>query len=227
MRVARNPEKEMEASVAKYRNGINGSFHGKVGTVVGVSWRGVDYFRSLPGKSNQQPTEKQLRQRKLLSDVSSWLRSIREVITIGYQQFTEGPTPMNMAISNLMKHAIKVDEGVKGIDYTRAVISRGELLSSWFATPAAAGGAALFLSWANYRPSAFNADDDLITVVVYNTAKEKFVTFHEVACRKDREALLQLPGSFTGDAVHLYVLFVAAAGDAVSTSNYLGELTIL
>jgi len=35
-----------------YNKGILGAFYGKVGTVVGSTWRGKDVMRSLPRKSN-------------------------------------------------------------------------------------------------------------------------------------------------------------------------------
>jgi len=45
------------------RKGILGGFSGKVGTVVGASWKTTSYMRSLPKKGNNPRTLAQRRQR--------------------------------------------------------------------------------------------------------------------------------------------------------------------
>ena len=40
-----------------YNKGILGPFSGKVGTVVGASWRGKDVMRSLPKKTDRTPDD--------------------------------------------------------------------------------------------------------------------------------------------------------------------------
>ena len=39
-----------------YNKGILGAFSGKVGPVVGATWRGKDVMRSLPKKTNRLAT---------------------------------------------------------------------------------------------------------------------------------------------------------------------------
>lgn len=62
--------------------------------------------------------------------------------------------------------------------------------------------------------------------MVYNPAKQAFVTFEDVAQRGDKEALLQLPAEYTGDSVHCWQHFVNTEGNMVSTSVYLGEIVV-
>jgi len=45
------------------KKGILGGFSGKVGTVVGSSWKGISYMRSLPLKVRNPRTLRQLDQR--------------------------------------------------------------------------------------------------------------------------------------------------------------------
>jgi hypothetical protein len=45
------------------KKGILGGFSGKVGTVVGASWRGISYMRSLPQKVRNPRTQGQRSQR--------------------------------------------------------------------------------------------------------------------------------------------------------------------
>ncbi len=56
--------------MTKVNNGINGPFSGKVGSVVGVNCRGVNYISAKPNKSQKgKPSVKQLAQRVRMSVV--------------------------------------------------------------------------------------------------------------------------------------------------------------
>jgi len=41
--------------MATLKNGPNEGFSGKVGSVVGSSWKGIDYIRGLPAKRKNKP----------------------------------------------------------------------------------------------------------------------------------------------------------------------------
>ena len=44
------------------KKGILGGFSGKVGNVVGASWKGIDYIRSLPSTVRNPRTPRQVKQ---------------------------------------------------------------------------------------------------------------------------------------------------------------------
>ena len=67
-----------------YNKGILGPFSGKVGTVIGVTWRGMDIMRSLPKKGNHTPTAIQLLQREKFSFVTDFLTPINPVLSRFY-----------------------------------------------------------------------------------------------------------------------------------------------
>jgi hypothetical protein len=213
--------------MARYKNGINGAFSGKVGTVVGSSWRGIDLMRSLPEPSKKAPTEKQLNQRFVFAMVNSWLKPLRALIWIGYQIFTGNKTPMNGCVSYHMKHAVDGDSPIEYvINFAKVILSRGELLVPFIKEVLGLIDAVLHIKWENAGASIFNNDDDRATFVVYNPTKKTFVTFEQVAQRTDKEVMLQLPPGYTNDTVHCWQHFVNAEGNAVSTSIYVGEIVV-
>ncbi|WP_254050349.1 DUF6266 family protein, partial [Myroides sp. N17-2] len=57
--------------MAEIKQGILGPVNGKVGTVVGATWRGVNYIRAKPRKSRKKPSMKQLLQWDKMSLVST------------------------------------------------------------------------------------------------------------------------------------------------------------
>lgn len=212
--------------MARYKKGVNGPFTGKVGHVVGVKWRGIDYMRSLAEPSSVGPSKKQLRHRQTFAMISSWLKPLRALIKIGFQQASIGKTAMNEAFQLLYRTALKEVGGEILIDYPKVIFSRGDLLISLVRELLSVPDAAIHVKWENALGSVFNKDEDQATFVVYNPNKQKFVTFQNAADRANREVSLQLPGAFIGDVVHCWMQYANAEGDQVSTTVYLGAILV-
>lgn len=213
--------------MARYKNGINGAFHGKAGTVVGASWRGIDYVRSVADTSRIKWSEAQINQRILFALVVNWIKPLWSVINLGYQVFKNRKTPLNAAVGYHMKEAVIGEAPDFEIDFSKAIFSVGELLMSLIKELAGLGNAMLRISWDNIAQSVYSCDSDRAIVIIYNADKQQFVSFIYSAMRADRQALLQLPNGFVGDAVHCYMFFANEKGDKVSTSQYLGEVVVV
>lgn len=212
--------------MARYKNGINGPVSGKIGNVVGASWRGIDYLRTIQETRSRTFSDKQQNQQFLMGMVSKWLKPLKLIIEIGYQIFVTGKTPMNGCVSYHMKHAVTGNSPLEYvINFAKVIFSRGELLIPLIREMLGLMDAVLHIKWDNASTSIFNNDDDKATIVVYNPAKQAFVSFENVAQRADKEAVLQLPAAYAGDRVHCWQHFVNANGDAVSTTVYLGEVS--
>jgi hypothetical protein len=212
--------------MGKYKNGINGPFSGKVGKVVGVSRRGVDFMRSLPDIKVDNPSEKQVRQRNILAMISSWLKPIAAVIAIGFRVFAGGKSGVNEAFALISKEALLINGNDISIDYKNVVLSKGELLVSFVFEIIGLIDSLLHIKWSNSNASSFNNADDKATFIIYNPIKEKFVSFVGVANRDAEQAELKLPTNFSGDTVHCWMQYVDVVGEKVSTSTYLGEILI-
>lgn len=59
--------------MAEIELGILGGVRGKVGTVVGSTWRGKNVIRSKPRKSRRQASDKQVDQRRKFKIVANFL----------------------------------------------------------------------------------------------------------------------------------------------------------
>lgn len=212
--------------MARYKNGVNGAFSGKVGTVIGATCRGIDYMRGLPDLSGVTATKKQLDQRLKFALVMGWLKPLLSLINIGYQVLTGYKTPMNRAVSYHLTEATTGEGPDYRIDFKKAIFSRGELLVSWILEVLCLVNAVLTIKWENGPVSAFSKANDKASFIIYNPVKQEFVTFPDVAVRAEQEISLQLPVVFAGDQVHGWMQYTNADGDAVSTSLYLGEIQV-
>jgi len=167
-----------------------------------------------------------MNQRLVFALVTGWLKPLRDLIWIGFQGFKGSKTPMNGCVSFVMKEAITGEGRQSNIDFPKVVFSRGELFISLIREFTSIADTPLYIKWENGPASAFNNADDKATFIVYNPVKEKFVTFEGVARRADLEKTLQFPANFKNDTVHCWIHYVNVAGDAVSTSIYLGNAAI-
>jgi hypothetical protein len=219
-------EHKQKKKMARYKNGINGSVSGKVGTVVGASWRGIDYVRSSGDTSKMKWSEAQVNQRILFALVMNWIRPMLSIINIGYQVFKKRKTPLNAAVGYHIKEAVTGDAPAYEIDFSKAIFSVGELLISLVREMVAMGDSVLHINWDNIAESIYSSGNDKATFIVYNPAKAQFVNFVNEVKRNEQEVMLQLPGKFASDRVHVYMLYTSEKGDQVSTSQYLGEITV-
>lgn len=212
--------------MAKYKNGITGSFSGKIGPVVGATNRGVDYMRSLPEKITKPASVAQQNRRVIFALVVAWLRPLQKLINVGYQVFTGSKTPMNGAVSYHIKEAVVQDGTGFSIDFAKAILSRGELLVSFIRSVLLQMDSTLHITWESGPLSAFCNASDRASFVVYNVNKQKFATFKNVAARSDRAVMLKLPRGYVDDVLHGWMHFVNEKGDQVSTSVYMGQLAV-
>ena len=107
------------------------------------------------------------------------------------------------------------------------VFSRGELFISLIKEALSLPGCILNIKWEDGPASFFCKDDDKTTFIVYNPAKEQFVTFQNITTRSAKEVSLKLPDKFKNDTVHCWKHYVNVEENAVSTGVYIGEIMVL
>ncbi|WP_256007204.1 DUF6266 family protein [Pedobacter deserti] len=211
--------------MAKYKQGINGAFSGKVGTVVGASWLGIEYMRSLPRPSSKPPTPEQLNQRQKMTLFRKFLLGLDDFIALGFQNF-EQATPMNAAISYNMLHAVAGTYPEQRIDFPNLVFTKGDLQGAWSATATSETPNTVDFGWTNGSFSKLRAAGDKAQLVTYCPEKRLFVKLRDAAQREDGQARLIMPNGLSGLTVHCYLSFFSADGKLSSASEYLGEVTV-
>ena len=203
--------------MARYKNGVNGPFSGKVGNVVGAVRRGTPYMRGLPEQNGKAASQAQLDQRALFAMVVCWLKPLRLLIEVGYQHYIGSKTPMNGCVSHHLKEAVIGEAPDFSIDYAKAVFSRGELMISLVREVTVEAGG-LRIKWDNAAVSVLNNDDDLATFVVYHSVERRFMVFKDVAERSEKAVLLEMPDGLEG--VHCWMQYRNRSGDLVSTTVF-------
>ena len=66
------------------KQGILGGFSGKVGTVIGSSWKGQSVMRGIAPHRTDAKTDKQIAQRQKFAVVMKFVHSMVQFIRIGF-----------------------------------------------------------------------------------------------------------------------------------------------
>lgn len=210
-----------------YIKGVLGGFSGKVGPVIGVRWRGKNVMRSLPTPSNLPPTEAQEVQRIKFSRVSKFLFPLRQIIGMFFGQPTADKSRYNLATSYHLKEAVTVVNNVGEIDYSKVLISRGDLQGVQGTTLAAAANQVLQLSWTDNSGQPMANATDQLYVVCYAPTQNWYELFTPAGERQDASITVTLPNYFVGETVQVWATFVNINAGIAATSSYLGTATIV
>ncbi len=212
--------------MARFIKGITGSYQGKIGNIVGSSWRGIDYIRSLPKKSSKAASEDQLAQRMKFGMTTSFLKSIKDVLMLGFSDNKQKTkTGYNVAFQQFINNAFQGAYPNFTIDYTVVKIASGSLASLIGLQTTESAPKVLTLAW-DPIGNRFNAfDDDQVLVILYDQVDNLFFAY-EGASRVDATMDIVLPDSYTGKTIVGWSFNINRDGETTSSSQYLGEFVL-
>lgn len=219
--------------MARISKGILGGVSGKVGNVVGGNWKGIDYLRILPASVANPKTPKQMDQRTKFMKVINFLQPLTDVIRIGFKAYATKMTAFNAAMSYNFKHAITGSFPGYEIDYTKALISRGNLTGLHNPIASSDLAAQVSFSWDDNSGDGNALGTDKAMVVAINPVKEKATYVIEAASRVDGSANLTVPATWSGDTVHCFICMTVLDAlinngnkKAISNSAYAGDVLV-
>lgn len=212
--------------MGKIFTGVNGGFFGKVGSVIGASWRSINYMRGLSKPSDRTPTEKQQAQRLRFSITVKFLKQIRDLLNSGYaNEDTSKATGYNLAVRETLLHAIKGDYPDYSIDYPKVVLSKGSLYGTTAAHITSTEVGKVDVSWKCVLNDLNSFAGDKVMVVLYNPAKKLFVTDSSSA-RQAEKVTIDVTSDFTGDSVYCWLYFTSQEKKRLSETVYAGEILV-
>lgn len=213
--------------MATFNKGILGGFSGKVGTVVGFNWRGLDVMRSLPKKGSRLASERQLEVRARFSVTARFLAPLKSLLSDYFGQPSGQKSRYNLAFSYHNLEALTGTYPDYEIDFPKVIITKGELLGLEQPVLEAQSNATLKFTWTNNTGVGEAKATDALLVVVFNPARELFAYQTQAANRDQSSYLFDLPDNWVGDTVHTWVGMVDAEGKKCSSSVYLNAVVLV
>ena len=211
--------------MGRYLKGILGSFNGKIGTVIGSTWKGIDYMKSLPKKSKKAPSDKQMIQRVKFALISSFLQPISTLVNLGYKNVATNVTGYNAATSQIFGSAITGTYPDFGIDFSKVLISKGILSIPSNVSLSSPASGKIRVNWDNNSGSGVSNTTDKAIILVVNP--ETLLNYYTTSgdTRNSGGQTLDLV-DFKGQEVHIWMAFISEDGNTLSTSVYAGSIEV-
>jgi hypothetical protein len=212
--------------MGKISQGILGGLSGKVGNIIGGSWKGIDYIRIKPSSVANPRTEGQVNQRNKFSATIQFLQPNKDFLNVGYKAFAVKKTAFNSAMSYVLNNAIAGTAPNFNVDYSLALLSKGNLSTPLNGGVDLATANQVTFDWDDNSADGNANATDKAMVLAYNPSKKESTYNLGGAQRSITSQILTLPTSYTGDTIQLFMAFVSEDGKVVSNSVYLGSGTV-
>ena len=209
--------------MATLSKGILGGFSGKVGPVVGATWRGMDVIRSRPKSSRRTPSERQLEQQLKFKLAISFLQPIKNIQSRFFGSGSGVKSRVNLAVSYTISEAIQMVAGLPELIYNKVLITRGELTSFQNAVLTTQPGGVLHLEWEDNSTQGDAAPTDQVSIVCYCEELNNWEIYEGIVMRSDLMADVTLPAYCLGKTMEVYAFLNNEKQTAASTSLYLGQ----
>lgn len=212
--------------MGKISQGILGGISGKVGNVIGGSWKGIDYIRVKPSSVANPRTEGQVNQRNKFTEVLEFLQPNLGFVKVGFKGAAIKQTEFNAAMSYNLRNAITGSAPNFSVDYANALLSKGKLNKPKDPTANYDTAGHVHFSWTENTGEGDAKEEDLMMMLVYNPSKKESVYVLTGTVRAEEEFSMSVPSSFVGDLVHSYIAILNQEGTITSDSVYLGSGTV-
>lgn len=199
---------------------------GIMGNRVYGSWKGISYSRSKPLSMKNPRTPGQLSQRAKFSVILKFLKPCKEFVRIGFKSKAKNMSEFNYATSLLYKNALTGEYPDWSIDYSKVVLSIGNLAGALEPKILLTTGWEIEFTWQIDSEGTNYFLYDKVMVLVFNPAKQEAVTITNGNIRYKLRQLVELPATFAGDEVVCYIAFQDMDGKRVSDSQFIGRLQV-
>jgi hypothetical protein len=216
------------------KRGILGGVSGKIGTVIGGTWKGIDYLRARPNSVANPNSEKQQNQRSKFSTVLNFLKPLTKFLSVGFRNYATGMTAFNVAMSYNVKNAVIGDFPDFSIDYQAALLSKGNLTGALNPTVSianlkgtVANSTDIEFDWTDNSGIGSAKATDLAMLVAYFENEGEAVYQMTSIPRSDLSAILSIPSLYLNSTAQCWIAFQAADSKEISNSQYVGSIELV
>ena len=209
--------------MARLKAGLLTAISGKIGPVVGSSWKGIEYIRTKGTRRKDTSVHLAANNTKFRL-AHLFIKNMRPFLNIGYKDFAVKMTACNSAVSYIMKYAFTGTYEECKIDHSLVKVSRGGLPCAAGAVVAALPGGYAEFTW-DEASIASGSAADCCMALLYSEPGNKAVYELNGSLRSTGRFVLDAR-YYAGNTFHAWLAFRSADGKHVSDSVYLGQVTV-
>lgn len=211
--------------MAKIRKGILGPVSGKIGPVVGATWKSIPYLRTVPKKkkNKRESSPAQIAAQEKLKFMNLILVPFHEFITVGFANEAVEKTEISAAFSANYSTMISGVYPKLEADYSKLILSVGNLPMINDVKMNLDGPELLKLTWKSdvIKRTAFN---DQLMFVAYSPELDMSFGFTGGVNRAYKECDIKIQEPFIGKTLEVYVGMTSLNRKAIANSMYLGRI---
>jgi len=226
--------RQINKTLSTIKQGILGGFNGRVGNVIGSTWKGQDVMKIRPASVFNPKTERQQQQRAKFGLVGRFNQAHRNLIRIGFRAYTKNMTAANAAMSYNLANAITGPFPELSIDYSKVMISMGSLAAVNGVLAISETPASVTLNWTTGIQNGNGKDSDQVVASFYDSTTAEVVCFAGCASRQEATVALSLPANWSGRTAEVFVFLISLEGNGLSASRetvsntvYAGQVQII
>lgn len=206
--------------MATFKEGINGPFKGKVGAVIGSSWRKIPYMKGKHKvkRNKLKPSEKQAVQHQKFKLLNQFFMKITPVLDIGFRSLTSRATAKNAAFSYNYDHAFVEEDDPVTLNYPALKFSHGSLYTAG-AEKAILTHEGVKVVWNSKTYGVGGAMDDVGYAIAYSVSLD--LLLWQTALRHEGEAFISFDEAVRGNELHVWLFFADSRKKQVSRTEYL------
>ena len=210
--------------MGKLTNGINGPFVGKVGTVVGSSWKGIPYMKGTYKKRTGRASLQEKSNRNKFAMAQRWLKPVISFVREGFKNYSPTVEGFLAAKSWLLLHSFEGTQPDISINPALVKLSHGSLpLPAGIRVEKGAGNRLQF-SWNPATTEGVHGKDQAM-LLAYGAAGDDSSVVSDIPgqFRETGAGSLKLPEG-KKMTYHIYLAFLAYDRSRQSDSVYLGAV---
>jgi hypothetical protein len=210
--------------MASYKEGALGPFHGRLGNVIGGTWKGKPYLRTRPDRRKKASKREQLNRDKFKL-LHLWLQPLVEILRAGFKGYSKMVEGYNAAKSYNLKNAFTLVDEKYEFDPAKVLLSYGTLrLPENISCELI--GRELHFAWENHQPAYIDHPDDRTMLLAYQPGPQYCSEeYYNISGARRKEAkdmlLIKTPGTY-----HVYFALSNEERTRQSNSVYLGVVEV-
>lgn len=209
--------------MAILKNGLFGGFSGKVGGVVGSSWKGKQIVKKLPGPRKTESSPAQLTQQTKFSKLVNFLKPVTPILNKAFEKSKLNMTAFNKAFSN-NQNAITGIYPDYTIDYANVILCKGYIQNGDVVKVMINAEGKMVLSLNKSSLYSIPWIWTLFFIAAYEEETGRWIYKMNPELTADQSYELDL-SQFRSKSFHIYSGFMPATG-ASTISLYNGVITV-